>query len=319
MTRICLLINQLGLGGAEKQVVLLAAGLRERGHDVTVAVLLDGGAREPALAAAGVPIVHCGFRGGRAVRANLAAYGRLVSHLRGSRPDVLHALLFNSYVGGAPAARLARVPVLVAGRPAAFEPARPAAVDTDRPVLVCVANLRPVKGHRYLLDAAAGRNWTLVLVGDGPQRPALERQAAALGVDVRFVGASDAVEEYLAAADVVVSSSLEEGLSNAVMEAMAVARPVVATAVGGTPELLADGRGVLVPPGDADALAAAIAGVLADPAAARTMADRARDWARDNLTVDTMVDRHVTLYRALLGTRAGSSRRISQRAPSGVK
>jgi L-malate glycosyltransferase len=120
LSRVCLLIGQLGLGGTEKQVALLADGLRARGVDTTVLVMFEGGPYEAEIRAAGVPVVHLGFErrtaGWRMPAANALAFFRLVGRLRRTRPDVLHALLFHSYVTAAPAARLAGVPVLVAGR-----------------------------------------------------------------------------------------------------------------------------------------------------------------------------------------------------------
>lgn len=362
------MIGQLGLGGTEKQLVLLATGLRAHGVHTTVLVMFHGGPREAALRAAGVPVVHLGFRrrepGRRWARllfANTAAFVRLVRRLRWIRPDVLHAFLFHSYVIAAPAARLARVPVLVAGRrslgtfkegrrlhlaiervatrwtdllvanalavaedtrrqeavpadkitvvynglpDAAFEPAQPAPLDSALPVVLCVANLKQDKGHRYLIEAVAllgarGRPCTLALAGAGRERAALERQAARLGIDVRFLGARADVDQLLARADVVALPSLHEGMSNAVMEAMAAGRPVVATEVGGTGELLR-GRGVLVPPADPRAMADGLDRVLADNGFAERLARRARVWSRAHVHVDTMVDEHVRIYRELL-------------------
>jgi glycosyltransferase involved in cell wall biosynthesis len=358
-----LLIGQLGLGGAEKQVVLLADGLRRRGVDARVLVMFGGGERTAELRAAGVPVVDLAFRrrpvGVGMVWANLLAYTKMIFLLRRDRPAVLHAFLFHSYVAAAPAAWLARVPVLVAGRrslsvtrgrpvmriveriatrmtqhlvanaeavaadardhervPAgkvsvvynalpesAFAPAPAATVDTGRPVVLCVANLRECKGHRYLLDAAAllrarGRAVTLVLAGDGPLRTALERQAADLGVDARFLGRRTDVPALLARADVVVSASLAEGLSNTVMEAMAAGRPVIGTDVGGTGELLRD-RGILVPPADPGALADALEVLLADAGTGTRLAASARAWIERNSSLDAMVDRHLELYGRL--------------------
>ena len=304
--RVCLMIGQLGLGGTEKQVALLAAGLRERGLRVSVLAMFDGGPYEGELRAAGVPVVRLGFRrraeGWRMAGGNLVAFARLVEALRRGRPDVLHAFLFHAYVTAAPAARLSGVPVLVAarrglggfkrGRPLAwaagavanrltdhiaansaavardarrepgarpgmisvipngltadaFADVPPAEVDTALPVVLCVANLIAYKGHRHLIDAAAllkarGTPCTLLLAGDGPERAALATQAARLGVDVRLLGPRRDIPALLARADAVVLPSLEEGMSNALLEAMAAARPIVATAVGGTPELLVD-------------------------------------------------------------------------------
>ena len=112
--RVCLLIGQLGLGGTEKQVVLLAQGLRARGIETSVCLLFEGGPREEALAAAGVPVVHLGFPSStarlRALPGSVAAFARLVSHLRRERPDVLHAFLYHSYVTAAPPASASTTP-----------------------------------------------------------------------------------------------------------------------------------------------------------------------------------------------------------------
>jgi glycosyltransferase involved in cell wall biosynthesis len=362
--KVRLMIGQLGLGGTEQQVALLACGLHERGIDTSVLVMFDGGPREEALRQAGVPVIYLGFRRFTALRnmpVNMAAFLALVRRLRRDRVDVLHAFLLHSYLTAAAAAWMARVPVLVAGRrsmgffkqgrpfllaaerlatrltdqlianaravaddtrategvpekkitvvynglpEAAFAEHAPASIQTSHPVLLCVANLKVYKGHRHLLQAvgqlrARGRPCTLLLAGDGEERQALERQASWLGIDVRFLGASGNIGSLLARADVVVLPSLSEGMSNAVMEAMAAGRPIVATRVGGTPELLSD-RGMLVPPGNAPALAAAIEDLLADPARAAVLGKRARAWSRSHLRMDQMVDQHIRIYSDLL-------------------
>jgi glycosyltransferase involved in cell wall biosynthesis len=362
-TPVCLLIGQLGLGGAEKQVVLLASGLRRRGIDAQVLVMFGGGEREEELRAAGVPVARLGFRRCPFTPgmfwANVRAFGQLVRHLRRRRPAVLHAFLFHSYVIAAPAARLARVPVLVAGRrslgdfkggrrwvlaleraatsatdllianadavaadarneegvpagkitviynglpDAAFEIGPPTG-ERARPVVLCVANLKSYKGHRFLVEAVAmlrtrGLDVTLVLAGDGPERSALQALADRRGVDARLLGTRTDVQTLLASADVVALPSLTEGLPNAVMEAMAAGRPVVATDVGGTAELLRD-RGILVPPRDAAALAEGLERLLTDPAYASRLAAAARAWVRENAALDTMIDRHIAVYTEL--------------------
>jgi glycosyltransferase involved in cell wall biosynthesis len=364
LAKVRLMIGQLGLGGTEQQVVLLASGLHASGIDTSVLVMFYGGPREAALQQAGVPVIHLGFRQIKALRdvsRNVAAFVRLVRLLRRDKPDVLHAFLFHSYLTAAPAALIARVPVLVAGRrslgffkvgrsfalaaerlatrftdllianaravaddtcaqegvpeqkikvvynalpDAAFAEHIPASIRTPHPVLLCVANLKFYKGHRYLLQALGqlqeqGRPCTLLLVGDGEERQALESQAAGLGIDVRFLGASQNTGPLLACADVVVLPSLSEGMSNAVMEAMAAARPIVATHVGGTPELLC-GRGILVPPSDSLALSAAIEQLLADPDHAAVLGERAQAWCRAHLRMDQMIDKHIRIYSDLL-------------------
>lgn len=139
-----------------------------------------------------------------------------------------------------------------------------------------VGRLDAVKGVRLLLQAVAGlrADWpdlTLTLIGDGPERAALEAQAAtpALSGAVRFAGlqGADAVAAALAEHDMLVLPSFAEGVPMVLMEALASRLPVVATQVGGVAELVRDGeRGLLVPPGDAEALADAMARLLADPA-----------------------------------------------------
>jgi glycosyltransferase involved in cell wall biosynthesis len=138
-----------------------------------------------------------------------------------------------------------------------------------------------------------------VLAGDGPERPALERQAGRLDIDVRLLGVRTDVGQLLARADIAVLPSLEEGMSNAVMEAMAAGRPVVATDVGDTGELLRD-RGIVVPPAAPGALANALERVLTDPPLAARLGRQARAWSLEHLPVDTMVNRHIRIYQELL-------------------
>ena len=369
---VVLMIGQLGMGGTEKQVVLLACGLRERGIDISVWVLFGDTEtyHRDALKRAGIRVVDVGlyrYRNlGRALQ-NLARLCGMIMRLRRERPDIVHAFLFHSYVTGVPAARIARIPVFVAGRRSlgffkegrpvalaaerlttrftdliianaeavaedtkrrervgddkvevvynglpeqAFAPVPPAVVETANPVVLCVANLKRYKGHRYLLEAvsrlqANGRPCTLLLAGEGPERLRLERQAARFRIDVRFLGRCEDVRPLLARADVVAHPSLQEGMSNAVMEAMAAGRPIVATSVGGTPELLA-GRGLLVPADDPAALAEAIGQVLADHELAATLGEAARDWSHGHLSVTAMVDRHIQIYSGLLERRCAA-------------
>lgn len=366
LKRVAFLIGQLGLGGAERQLSLLALELHRRGIGVHVLLLAKGGPHEAALRDAGVEVHHLGFTrsGPLAPVRNVLAFCRMVRLLRRVRPEVLHAYLPESYLLGVPAARLARVPVVIAGRrglsrfnkartplfavgtaatrladhvvanaaavaedtrrveriPAhkitviynglarsAFDQVDPEPLGTGLPVVLCVARLVPEKGLAFLVDAAAilarrGRPCTVALAGDGPERGNLEARARALDVDVRLLGARTDVWPLLAAADVVVLPSLAEGMSNAIMEAMAAGRPVVATDVGGAAELL-DDRGILVPPEDPVALGDGILRVLDDPELAAGLGTAARAWARKNLDLDVMVDDHLALYRRLLDER----------------
>ena len=160
-----------------------------------------------------------------------------------------------------------------------------------------VATLRSWKGHRFLLDAfarMARADALLVVVGDGPVREATERQAAELGIAdrVRFVGNQKDVAPWLRAFDVFcLPSYANEGVPQALAQAMACALPVVSTPVGSIEELVADGRtGLLVPPSDALAIAAAVGGLLDDPARARTLGAAALEHARAHLGEATMID-----------------------------
>ena len=140
------------------------------------------------------------------------------------------------------------------------------------PLVLAVGRLHPQKGYDVLLAARADFGEVVVAVaGDGPLADSLAEQAP----DVRWLGRRRDVADLLAAADVVVLPSRWEARSLTAQEAMRAGRPLVATAVGGLPDLVRDGA-VLVPPGDVAALAAAVRGLLADPVAAAALGERAR-------------------------------------------
>ena len=179
------------------------------------------------------------------------------------------------------------------------------------PVITTVANLRHGKGHDVLLRAAADvlRRHPAArfnLVGDGPLRPELQREAQALGIAdrVTFLGHRDDVGEVLRASDVFAFPSLMEAFPNAVMEAMAMALPVVATNVGGIPELVTDGHnGRLVAPGDPAALARALNEVLDSPATAAALGSAAADTVRERYSFERMTRTFEQLYQDLLHAR----------------
>jgi L-malate glycosyltransferase len=177
-------------------------------------------------------------------------------------------------------------------------------------VVMAVARLDPVKDFPTLIDAfaivrAQMPRARLVIVGDGPERARLEQCAArpdvAGAVDV--VGFRAGVRQLLPAADLYVSSSISEGISLTILEAMAAKVAVVATAVGGTPEVLptaADG-GILVPSRDAAGLAAAIASLERDTAGRAAIAAAGRRRLESAFTIDRMVGDYMRAYRRLLG------------------
>jgi glycosyltransferase involved in cell wall biosynthesis len=169
-----------------------------------------------------------------------------------------------------------------------------------------VARLEPEKGHPTLIDA-----WPLVLrvvpdayllvVGEGSRREALEAQAAERGVADRviFTGRRDDVPALTAALDVAVLPSYREAQGLTILEAMALSRPVVASSVGGIPEMVEDGRtGLLVPPHDPEALAAAIVRLLTDHAYADLLAKGGHDLVHERFCVELMVSAIEDLYDA---------------------
>ncbi|MCO5054643.1 glycosyltransferase [Thermomonas sp.] len=160
-----------------------------------------------------------------------------------------------------------------------------------RPVILTVGTLKPVKRHDLLLDAfakvAASTSATLCILGDGPQRAALEARVVALGLDGRvlFPGYSPDPAAWYAAADLFVLCSDHEGFGNVIVEAMEQGTPVVCTdCPSGPREILCGGKyGALVPVGDAGALAAAMQTALAAPVDRQALQARARDFSSDKI------------------------------------
>jgi sugar transferase (PEP-CTERM/EpsH1 system associated) len=176
-----------------------------------------------------------------------------------------------------------------------------------------VGRLATVKDQRQIIRAlvhiftrrpALRESLRCIVIGDGPERAALEAEAFSSGVsaEIEFRGDRSDVPAQLAAMDVFLLPSLNEGISNTVLEAMASGLPVIATNVGGNPELVQPGvTGSLVPVGDAEALAEAVLALLDDPArraqygaAARERIAREFDWNRT-------VQAYLGVYDALLG------------------
>jgi glycosyltransferase involved in cell wall biosynthesis len=176
----------------------------------------------------------------------------------------------------------------------------------DGPTVVEVARLAAVKGQRTLLEALTHVHATAALVGrdlehGGAYENELRSEAERLGVSDRvvFAGYRDDVPALLAGCDVFCLPSFAEGLPLVVLEAMAQGKPVVATPVGGTAELVVHGEtGLLVPPGDADALAAALAELLDDPSAAARMGAAGRARVLAEFSAAAMVERVLGLYES---------------------
>jgi len=177
-----------------------------------------------------------------------------------------------------------------------------------------VARLDEQKGWDTLLEAVASAiaavpELYLVVVGTGPLRRQIERQAERLGIAGRLLllGQRRDVPQLMRAADLFVLASRWEGMPNALLEAMAAALPVVATAAHGCRELIRDGlTGRLVPVGDAHALAAAIVELLRDAGKRRELARAAQEHVAANYSLEQMLRRYEQLYASLLAGREAS-------------
>ena len=205
-----------------------------------------------------------------------------------------------------------RVEVLYNGidiRPAPGPSERDAARRTlglpcDAYVALTVGRLDPVKDYAGLVRAFAQvvprrPDARLVLIGDGPERPVIERAIAecGLGSAVLLAGHREDVHALLPAADVFVNSSEFEGVSLTILEGMAACLPVVATDVGGTPEIVSPATGVLVPARNAGALAAAILALAADPDGRRALGSAGRRTAEERFSLDRMIGQYLAVYR----------------------
>jgi glycosyltransferase involved in cell wall biosynthesis len=268
----------------------------------------------PAAAAAGVPH-RIGSR--RELNPDKSA-GQIV--LQRAAYVFAHRVVANSQAAaarlrseGVPARRVAVVPN-------GIDLARFVAPVRNRPIrrLLTVAAFRPEKAHDVLVAAAAEAlsavpGLTLTLAGDGPTRNDVEGHVRRLGLGhrVRFVPHTDDVPAMLASHDAFVLPSRSEAFPNALVEAMAMALPVVATEVGGVPELVEHGRnGILVPPDRADALARAIVELVRRPAFALAMGRVARTDVAARYSLDRMVSAFEALY--LSGLAAGAPGRVGQ-------
>jgi glycosyltransferase involved in cell wall biosynthesis len=369
---VLIVIPQLDIGGAERQVVHLASALGAAGFDVEVAVFYPDGELEPMLRASGVPVRHLK----RTSVHGLETIFDLRRHLRRHRKDIVHAFLWPANWRARIAAIAAGVPVVIASprsvetwlrwyhvvidrllarktsaivvnavairdhlqkreglphelfhvipngielAPLATLPGRPEAkaslgIPVGAPVILTVGNLQPEKNHEDFLGLAAalGRERPealFVVVGDGPSRAALMERHQALALDgrVRWEGRRTDVPRYLAACDVFVNTSRREGCCNAILEAMAASRPVVAYGVGGNPELVLDGEtGRIVPFGLIDGLAAAVDGYLVRPQLAEAHGEAGARRVQDHFSRGAMVARTAGLYRELLARRGSN-------------
>ena len=374
MIRIAFITSTLDVGGAESQLLALAARLDRRRFAPAVYCLSEDGALSQPLRDAGVPVTSLGVRNPALSGRPLEVVNRLGPLFPGvsrQQPHIVHGLLFHGYLAAAAAGKWSRARTVIASRRslshfkrdrpllravervanrwtnlviANSEAVREDAIRTeglppgkviviynglqaerydlppqpalrarlaavpDGPIAITVANLIEYKGHHVLLDAWRGvqrafPGATLLLAGDGPLRATLERAAAHLGLGdrVRFLGVRRDIPELLAASDLLVHPSSEEGFSNAILEGMAAGRPVIATAVGGSPEAIVQGEtGILVPAGDSGALRDAVVDLLCSPGTRERLGAAARASASTRFTVERMVHEYETVYERAL-------------------
>jgi len=384
--RVLRLFSRLNVGGPAVHVILLTAGLADRGYETQLVVGQES-PREGNLfdLAAGRGVRWTAMPGlGREVRPwrDLRAFVGLYRMMRSYRPHIVHTHTAKAGLLGRLAARVAGVPVvvhtfhghvlrgyfgpvttafyralerrlgslsdvlvavsdavksdLVALGVAAeskirviplgldLEPlagALPrgslrgeAGVPPEAPLVGIVGRLAPIKDVGTFLGAAALVRRSLpaarfAVVGDGEERARLESERHRLGLDacVFFHGWRREMAAVYGDLDLVVNSSRNEGTPVALIEALAAARPVVATRVGGTPDLLGDGRrGMLVPPGDAAALAAAIVETFERPEAAIARAREGQSYVLAHHSWRRLLDDIDALYRELLSRRAAA-------------
>lgn len=184
-------------------------------------------------------------------------------------------------------------------------------IAADAPLVGVVARLSPQKDHKNFLQAAALIHKEIpsarfLIAGDGELRAELEALAGSLGLAdaVIFAGIRSDVPAVMAALDLLVFSSAWEGLPVALLEAMAASRAVVSTAVGGVPGVLLDGQtGLLVPPSDSAALAAAMTGLLRDPGRREKMGRAGHARVEAHYSIKAMVDAIIAVYDKLRSER----------------
>ena len=381
--RIVRLFSRLNIGGPAIHVILLTAGLRERGYATRLVVGRESAHEGNMLALAADMGVVCEQMAslGREIHplSDLRALWGLYRLIRAYRPAIVHTHAAKAGLLGRLAARLAGVPVVVhtfhghvlrgyfgPAKTALFRALEAAmarlsdsilavseavrqdlaslgvappekirvlplglelehlarelprgglregsGVPAGAPLVGMVGRLVPIKDVPTFLRAAAmvreaRPDCRFALVGDGEERRALEEQTRQLGLSglVTFHGWRRDLESVYGDLDVVVNSSRNEGTPVALIEALAAARPVVATRVGGTPDLLGEGaRGLLVPPGDARALAAAVLTTLREPEAARRRAFDGRAHVLAQHSSSRLIADIDALYRELLAAK----------------
>lgn len=179
----------------------------------------------------------------------------------------------------------------------------------NKMVLTFTASYHPRKGHKYLLESVGMLkkkypDVIILLIGDGILKANLEALTKQLHLEdnVRFLGYRTDIPELLNATDIYVHSSVEEGFGIAIIEAMAAGLPVIATNVGGIPEIITHNKnGILVPPEDPQALSSAMSDLIDHPDKRKTLAESGRRHVGANFTDETMVNKYREVYRSNVG------------------
>lgn len=176
------------------------------------------------------------------------------------------------------------------------------------PIVLTVARLNKQKGHEYLIEAASMvPEAVFALAGDGPERRRLETYAKEINLENRviFLGHRQDVREILSGCDLFVLPSLNEGLPLVILEAMAAERPVIASDINGTDEIIIDGEtGILVPPADPHAIAKAIRKILSNPTLARNLAASGKKRAYSEFSSIKMVEGVTRVYEEIIREKA---------------
>jgi glycosyltransferase involved in cell wall biosynthesis len=193
-------------------------------------------------------------------------------------------------------------------------------VSSGGSVVGITASLSPAKDHATFLQAARLVSQVMpqvrfAIVGDGPLRASLENQARELGLaaGVTFHGVQRDIGSYTSSYDVACQCSVDlEGCSNVLLEAMALGKPVVATAIGGNRELVDHGKtGLMIPMRNPQSLADAILAYLSQPDLARAMGERARQMVLTRFSLDRMVQEYDQLYEQSLRAKRGDQLNVS--------
>jgi L-malate glycosyltransferase len=362
--RLFLMINTFETGGSERQFTVLAQHLVQPQFQTLLGCVSHRGALADNFS--DVPEFPLG--GSLFKWQSLRSRFNLSRHLRHHQVQVAHAFDFYANLTLIPAAKLARVPVVIGSHrqlgdlmtPAQFRAqaaafrwcdavvcnsqaaadrliatglaphkvaiignALPAAAFAEAPAAllkrpgVVRAGMVARMNHRYKNHSGFLRiaaqihrrrpDAEFLLVGDGPLRQELEREAASLGLGASaiFLGDRQDMPAVLASMDVAALTSDSESLSNVILEAMAAGLPVVAFSVGGNSELLSDQRGALIPAGNETAFADAVQNLLADAVLRQRLGSNAQEFAQENFSLDRVRQRYVELYVTLLQKKRG--------------